>query len=74
MISIHAPREGCDYVFGAKNQATAISTHAPREGCDYWTVIDGGSQKISTHAPREGCDVDRPNFLNSPIDFNPRTP
>ena len=34
LISIHAPLTGCDYVFGAKNQATAISIHAPLTGCD----------------------------------------
>ena len=35
MISIHAPREGCDLAigFGCRFDAV-ISIHAPREGCD----------------------------------------
>ena len=34
-ISIHAPREGCDYQDGGTCRHTrVISIHAPREGCD----------------------------------------
>ena len=56
-ISIHAPREGCDYEHGAKEQARQnISIHAPREGCDMATVAVKNDEKISIHAPREGCD------------------
>ena len=40
-ISIHAPREGCDYTrFGMVDNPAEISIHAPREGCDGWR---GGS-------------------------------
>ena len=35
LISIHAPREGCDVIVGADFQTSfEISIHAPREGCD----------------------------------------
>ena len=35
VISIHAPREGCDLKrFDAIKWDTDISIHAPREGCD----------------------------------------
>ena len=34
IISIHAPREGCDHGCTADGQAKKISIHAPREGCD----------------------------------------
>ncbi len=33
-ISIHAPREGCDYGGRDWYQSLSISIHAPREGCD----------------------------------------
>ena len=33
-ISIHAPREGGDYVSDTYNASTGISIHAPREGGD----------------------------------------
>ena len=33
-ISIHAPREGCDYLRGLTDEQSDISIHAPREGCD----------------------------------------
>ena len=34
VISIHAPREGCDYNIGHGLKLDKISIHAPREGCD----------------------------------------
>ena len=33
-VSIHAPREGCDYTSGVTPYLTQVSIHAPREGCD----------------------------------------
>ena len=75
VISIHAPREGCDldvnYIINYAN----ISIHAPREGCDlpslgwfgYWLVI-------SIHAPREGCDSKTFAKSTPSLNFNPRTP
>ena len=43
VISIHAPRAGCDYVFGVVCKPDDISIHAPRAGCD------------STAAPRDSA-------------------
>ena len=34
IISIHAPREGCDDIAKLLRDKIAISIHAPREGCD----------------------------------------
>ena len=33
-ISIHAPREGCDFFESVQQLEIGISIHAPREGCD----------------------------------------
>ena len=57
LISIHAPREGCDLDLALERTGVDISIHAPREGCDR----GGGffyltKEPISIHAPREGCD------------------
>ena len=51
MISIHAPRVGCDYIlllFGAEH---LISIHAPRVGCDAAVAVhdDGVGRFQSTH-------------------------
>ena len=57
LISIHAPREGCDRDNHRHDRSRVISIHAPREGCDACrgpvVVLFG----ISIHAPREGCDI-----------------
>ncbi|ERI63389.1 hypothetical protein HMPREF0239_04619, partial [Clostridium sp. ATCC BAA-442] len=58
-VSIHAPREGCDYEEERKAiLAVAVSIHAPREGCDYEIGFDDFTYAfyVSIHAPREGCD------------------
>ena len=34
IISIHAPREGCDHTQRRRVMGVYISIHAPREGCD----------------------------------------
>ena len=59
IISIHAPRVGCDPFFilytGVRK---GISIHAPRVGCDPSFVSNlDTSQSISIHAPRVGCDL-----------------
>ena len=33
-VSIHAPREGCDWKYAEQFKAEIVSIHAPREGCD----------------------------------------
>ena len=35
LVSIHAPREGCDHIGElAVVELSPVSIHAPREGCD----------------------------------------
>jgi hypothetical protein len=61
MISIHAPREGCDGRQIDFKIPSSISIHAPREGCDCeWVTRNGKIYQISIHAPREGCDLGKP--------------
>ena len=63
MISIHAPREGCDGRQIDFKIPSSISIHAPREGCDCeWVTRNGKIYQISIHAPREGCDRRPPLF------------
>ena len=59
IISIHAPREGCDAAAAATSTTERfISIHAPREGCDSLPgVTVSFVVPISIHAPREGCDI-----------------
>ena len=56
-VSIHAPREGCDFQLAEKICESAVSIHAPREGCDATFVnVRYTDKRVSIHAPREGCD------------------
>ena len=57
IISIHAPREGCDFRQFGELARVLISIHAPREGCDLWRGLFLLLFEISIHAPREGCDL-----------------
>ena len=57
MISIHAPREGCDAT-RARIQAVIDefqSTH-PARGATVALLLGKRIRAISIHAPREGCD------------------
>ena len=56
-ISIHAPREGCDWGVRCWKPHRQISIHAPREGCDHLVRVARARLVISIHAPREGCDI-----------------
>ena len=39
-VSIHAPREGCDFLGGWDSDIDiSVSIHAPREGCDAWCSL-----------------------------------
>ena len=60
LISIHAPREGCDverFLPVARHQ---ISIHAPREGCDTTRrLLSGGHLQFqSTHPVRGATSTD----------------
>ena len=75
VISIHAPREGCDAFAVTVDSLQTISIHAPREGCDPAPQSGAGDVvKISIHAPREGCDPAPEHQRQGAIYFNPRTP
>ena len=55
-ISIHAAREGGDYLHDVESANYDISIHAAREGGDITFPADGGKNEISIHAAREGGD------------------
>ena len=75
IISIHAPREGCDqYFINHTRGYIGISIHAPREGCDLLGRVDAQHYAISIHAPREGCDCNGTVHVPAISYFNPRTP
>ena len=76
VISIHAPREGCDAEQPELMAAIKISIHAPREGCDSLFGISRNLRNIHFN-PRTPRGVRRvPCFgAANPLDyFNPRTP
>ena len=53
LISIHAPREGCDPEGGRAILTTGISIHAPREGCDLLPItIFLGFLNFNPRTPR----------------------
>ena len=60
LISIHAPREGCDDLRSGFFGLNTISIHAPREGCDP-VFANIGEQPIlfqSTHPARGATEED----------------
>ena len=75
IISIHAPREGCDdraSLFGYSLwvfQSTHPVRGATNQNRNHHTYI-----QISIHAPREGCDLAEGIGGLGEIHFNPRTP
>src|SRR5699024_8038944 len=69
-ISIHAPREGSDYMGHFDGfQPLDISIHAPREGSDLGIHSPSTVFEISIHAPREGSDIGRPLLRKEYIIF-----
>ena len=57
IVSIHAPREGCDLLLRRVLTRVEVSIHAPREGCDQSDKPELMEMLlVSIHAPREGCD------------------
>src|SRR5699024_1399461 len=75
LISIHAPRVGCDR--SRYPQPSSSDYFNPRTPCGVrpWEVrqfITG--EDISIHAPRVGCDAPPEGGGESLRDFNPRTP
>ena len=75
-ISIHAPREGCDWETGMSTMDIDIfqSTHPVRGATGLVIAVDY-RQSISIHAPREGCDTSTNDCCVKTMRyFNPRTP
>ncbi len=56
-VSIHAPREGCDF-WGdfALNVAVRFQFTHPGRGATSSEEFRGHNTSVSIHAPREGCD------------------
>ena len=75
MISIHAPRAGCDVWGVYAGYAAHISIHAPRAGCDLtpFTSLIPCSLFQSTH-PVRGATLHADAGGHAEIYFNPRTP
>ena len=75
VISIHAPREGCDnwkqHAIGYYREFQ--STH-PVRGATQPTEAELAAAGISIHAPREGCDWLHLAAHAKKANFNPRTP
>ena len=75
VISIHAPREGCDRTRPDCNRTADISIHAPREGCDCLAalVLAASGTFQSTHPARGATGNSSPGGHDE-TNFNPRTP
>ena len=73
-ISIHAAREGGDFISTRIFIAVSISIHAAREGGDHYITMYLKSSGISIHAAREGGDRLRKSKCKYCRDFNPRRP
>ena len=74
-ISIHAPREGCDFAPRNDGGMWVISIHAPREGCDCQN--QGSSSRMDYFNPRTPRGVRRQRVCTISMgnrNFNPRTP
>ena len=75
LISIHAPREGCDLQSDFNDLVEQVfqSTH-PVRGATSVVCCSMTAFAISIHAPREGCDNASSSSTFSIWNFNPRTP
>ena len=57
VVSIHAPRVGCDRWCRRLSAVCLVSIHAPRVGCDEYVILLYSMwHVVSIHAPRVGCD------------------
>ena len=56
LVSIHAPRAGCDRERLMRVGGKYVSIHAPRAGCDSISKGVINETTVSIHAPRAGCD------------------
>ena len=76
VISIHAPREGCDdEVLPGDTFQVNFNPRTPRGvRRGICPILPQPLEYISIHAPREGCDYPTSPRRISCTDFNPRTP
>ena len=59
VVSIHAPREGCDEAYIALQDAkNKFQFTHPGRGATDTSTRDAVRWVVSIHAPREGCDID----------------
>ena len=75
MISIHAPRVGCDD--RSFRDLPGVVNFNPRTPCGVRprpVRSRKGATPISIHAPRVGCDAPPGAWCADRCDFNPRTP
>ena len=57
LISIHAPREGCDVEYrGVIDEDFVFQSTHPVRGATDGNYVPKARFNISIHAPREGCD------------------
>ncbi len=74
LVSIHAPRAGCDFNIRYNASNNWVSIHAPRAGCDDSAFGYVPRYDVSIHAPRAGCDTVIVLLPSISSCFNSRTP
>ena len=74
LVSIHAPRMGCDPRIGLDGLQECVSIHAPRMGCDtFFTVKSRLKPSFNPRTPY-GMRLPAQHILPMSRSFNPRTP
>ena len=75
LVSIHAPREGCDTSTDlSSSRINGFNSRTPGGVRLCGSAISSYLGNVSIHAPREGCDSYRSRFRNGSLSFNSRTP
>ena len=75
IVSIHAPREGCDFLHSASAHVVLVSIHAPQEGCD--VVLEGtvhARGRFNSRTPGGVRLSPRSTSFSGSCRFNSRTP
>ena len=58
-VSIHAPREGCDFCdLKALQIPNSFNSRTPGGVRQLIGIVTHCLERVSIHAPREGCDTD----------------
>ena len=75
MVSIHAPRAGCDFGSLTLKSIIVVSIHAPRAGCDDLKLaLQSLSIMFQSTHPARGATELEISWLIICVCFNPRTP